>query len=196
MKKIFPVILLIAYSNLLGAQLLSLDPFNTERQKISKKGIRFLGTWAAGNIIYGTIAGSQATGSNKYFHQMNAVWNGVTAGIVAIGLLSNKKEGSLTLSESLKKQHSTEKLFLLNAGLDVAYIAGGAYLKEKGKTSDKNRDRLKGYGNSVMLQGGALLLFDGILYAIHQKHGKRLENFTNKIQLMAGGNQIGLVVHL
>ena len=127
---------------------------------------------------------------------MNAVWNGVTAGIVAIGLLSNKKEGSLTLSESLKKQHSTEKLFLLNAGLDVAYIAGGAYLKEKGKTADKNRDRFKGYGNSVMLQGGALLLFDGILYAIHQKHGKRLENFTNKIQLMAGGNQIGLVVHL
>lgn len=64
-----------------------------------------------GNIIYGTIAGSQATGSNKYFHQMNAVWNGVTAGIVAIGLLSNKKEGSLTLSESLKNSIQLKSCF-------------------------------------------------------------------------------------
>ncbi|MCY7291396.1 MAG: hypothetical protein LH615_04360, partial [Ferruginibacter sp.] len=164
----------ICFATILFAQQSSLNNYNKEREKISKKGIKVLAGYSVANIIYGSIAASQANSSNKYFNEMNAIWNGITLGIVGLGYLTAKKEGVLSYNESIKKQHGVEKLFLFNAGLDLAYIAGGAYLKERSKTTDKNRIRLKGYGESVMLQGGVLLLFDAIMYAIHNKHGKAL----------------------
>ena len=178
------------------SQQTQLMAFNKEREHISRTGIKVLAGYSAANIIYGSIAAGQATGSNKYFHEMNAIWNGITLGITGIGFLTAKKEGTLTYSESLTKQQNIEKLFLFNAGLDVAYIAGGAYLKERAKTTIKNPLRLKGYGESVMLQGGVLLLFDGIMYAIHNKHGKALAKMGEKLQLGATANGIGFTVKL
>ena len=178
------------------AQQPSLKTFNKERKRITKTGIKVLAGYSAANIIYGSIAAGQATGSNKYFHEMNAIWNGITLGITSIGFLIAKKEGTLSYGESLKKQQHLEKLFLFNTGLDVAYIVGGAYLKERAKKTTKNPLRLKGYGESVMLQGGVLLLFDGVMYAIHNRHGKALAKMGEKLQLGATGNGIGLLVKL
>jgi hypothetical protein len=67
---------------------------------------------------------------------------------------------------------------------------------ERGKTTPNKPERLKGYGQSVMLQGGVLLLFDGVMYAIHQRHGKKLDQLLQKVQLAAIGNGIGVVVKL
>ena len=178
------------------AQQTELTAFNKERERMSRTGLKVLAGYSAANIIYGSIAAGQATGSNKYFHEMNAIWNGITLGITGIGFLTAKKEGTLTYSESLTKQQNIEKLFLFNAGLDVAYIAGGAYLKERAKTTTKNPERLKGYGESVVLQGGVLLLFDGIMYALHSKHGKVLNKMGENIKFTSTGNGIGLVVKL
>ena len=178
------------------AQQTELTAFNKERERISRTGIKVLAGYSAANIIYGSIAAGQGTGSNKYFHEMNAIWNGITLGITGIGFLTAKKEGTLSYSESVKKQQNIEKLFLFNAGLDLAYIAGGAYLKERAKTTTKNPLRLKGYGEAVMLQGGVLLLFDGIMYVIHNRHGKALGKMGEKVQLTSTGNGIGLLVKL
>ena len=178
------------------AQQTNLNSFNKERERITRMGIKVLAGYSAANIIYGSIAAGKATGSNKYFHEMNAIWNGITLGITGIGFLTAKKEGTLSYGESLKKQQHIEKLFLFNAGLDVAYIVGGAYLKERAKTTTVNPLRLKGYGESVMLQGGVLLLFDGVMYAIHNRHGKALAKMGEKLQLGATGNGIGLLVKL
>ncbi len=186
----------ICLTSAIFAQQNVLNNFNKEREKISKTGLTVLSSYAAANIIYGTIAASKAGGSNKYFHQMNAIWNGVTLGIVGVGFLAAKKEGVLSYTESLKKQQNIEKLFLFNAGLDLAYIAGGAYMKERAKTTNKNPLRLKGYGESVMLQGSVLLLFDGIMYAIHNKHGKALYKMGDNLKLAATENGVGVVVKL
>lgn len=178
------------------AQQTDLTAFNKERERISRTGLKVLAVYSAANILYGSIAAGQATGSNKYFHEMNAIWNGITLGITGIGFLTAKKEGALTYSASLTKQQNIEKLFLFNTGLDVAYIAGGAYLKERAKTTTKNPLRLKGYGEAVMLQGGVLLLFDGIMYAVHNKHGKLLNKMGEKFTLSSTMNGVGLVVKL
>jgi len=63
-----------------------------------------------------------------------------------------------------------QNLFLLNAGLDMAYIVTGLYLNEKSRTSIKNKNRLKGYSTSLIVQGGFLLLFDLFKYFIHQSN--------------------------
>jgi hypothetical protein len=195
-KKITLSIASICFATLLFAQQSTLNTYNKEREKISKNGMKVLVTFSAANIIYGSIASSQTSGSHKYFHEMNAVWNGITLGITGLGFLMAKKEGTLPYSESLTKQQNIEKLFLFNAGLDVACIASGAYLKERAKTTTKNPLRLKGYGESVMLQGGVLLLFDGFMYAIHNRHGNALAKYGEKVQLGATANGIGLSVKL
>ncbi len=200
MKKLIVICLLtIIFNQAVKAQLTTntpLNSFNIERQKISKNGLKFLASYTIANIAYGSIAASNATGTNKYFHKMNAIWNGVTLGIIGFGYVTAKKEGNLTFAQSLTKQQQIEKLFLFNAGLDVAYIAGGAYLKERAKTTTKNSEMLKGYGHSIMLQGSVLLLFDGIMYAIHNKHGKNLYEMASKVSMSSTSNGIGLVVKL
>jgi hypothetical protein len=196
MKKFITAISFSLFFITTFGQQTNLKAFNKERERISKTGVKVLAGYSVANIIYGTIAASQAGGSNKYFHEMNAIWNGITLGITGIGFLTAKKESELNYSASLKKQSDIEKLFLFNSGLDVAYIAGGAYLKERSKTTIKNPAKLKGYGESVMLQGGVLLLFDGIMYAIHNKHGKLLNKMGENIKLSATGHGIGLIVKL
>jgi hypothetical protein len=172
------------------------DVFNTERQRIGKNSLKILAAYSVANILYGSIASSQTKGSNKYFHQMNAIWNGATLGIISVGYLTAKKETALTVYQALKKQHNTETLFLFNSALDLAYIAGGAWLSEKSKTTANKPERLKGYGQSVMIQGAFLLLFDGIQYAIHNRHGKKLNAFADRLQFSAMGNGIGFSLAL
>lgn len=170
------------------------NQFNIERQKISNSGLKILSSYSIANIIYGSIASSNTTGSVRYFHKMNVIWNSVTLGIVGFSIIIARKEKILSHSSSIKKQNKIEKLFLFNAGLDLAYIAGGAYLKERSKTSTNNSLRLKGYGQSVMLQGAVLLVFDGIMYSIHNKHGKKLNLLVDKMTVQTTENGIGLVI--
>ena len=155
-----------------------------------------LGGWSAANLIYSGASAGAAEGSNKYFHQMNIIWGGINITLASIGYLSAKHKDGLSFANSLQKQSSLEKTFLFNAGLDVAYIAGGFYLKEKSYNDLKNKDRYKGYGNSIVLQGSALLLFDGVMYLLHQRHGKKLNTLSEKIQLTTTANGIGCVVKL
>ena len=196
MKQYLVSVVVILISVTVFSQQTNFDRFNKERQKISKTGIKILATYSAANIIYGSIAASQTTGSNRYFHEMNAIWNSITMGITGIGILTAKKEGQLSYNASLKKQANIEKLFLFNAGLDIAYFTGGAFLKEKSKTNIKNPKKLEGYGESVMLQGGLLFLFDGIMYALHNNHGKFLNKMGENIKIIETENGIGLVVKL
>ena len=196
MKKLIATVCICILSVTGFAQQTNLTGFNKERERLSRTGIKGLAVYSAANIIYGSIASSQTTGSNKYFHEMNAIWNGITLGITGIGFLTANKESTLSYGESLKKQQHIEKLFLFNAGLDVAYIAGGAYLKERAKTTIKNPLRLKGYGESIMLQGVVLLLFDGIMYTIHNRHGILLNKMGENIKLASTPNGIGFIVKL
>lgn len=191
------MILIVSMAHCLSySQQSDLDIFNTKREKIDKDALKVLGAYSAANVIYGSIAASRAANDDKYFHQMNAIWNGVTLGIAGIGYLSKKKQTNRSYIASARKQHSTEKLFLLNAGLDLAYFAAGAYMQERSKTSTKNAARLKGYGRSVMLQGAVLLVFDAALYGVHQHHGKKLGAIGSRLQLAATANGIGLQVSL
>ncbi len=194
MRKIIAIITCGLLQNICVAQQVDLAGYNKQAQQINKNGLLVLGSWSAANVIYGSIASSQTSGSTKYFHQMNALWNGITLGLSSAGYLLARKETGLSFEETLKKQAGVEKLFLFNAGLDVAYITGGLYLKERSKNSINNRDKLKGYGESVMLQGSALLLFDVIMYAINNKHGKQLYLGNKNVSLNFTGNGVGLAV--
>ena len=177
----------VSFIEVLGQ--VSLEEFNSERQSIDKKGMLVLGSWAMANIISSPILASQYEGSSKYFYRMNGYWNGVNLLIAGLGYYKAVRGNAmeLSLSEAIKEQHRTEKVLLFNAGLDLAYITGGLYLKARAKNSKNNRDRLTGFGNSLMLQGGVLFAFDVVFHMVHQKHSHILFDRLESLYFTPGG---------
>lgn len=168
------------------------DSIARERIKLVKNNMYVLGAWAGANIIQGTISASNTTGSEHYLHQMNAYWNTVNLAIAGVGLLSIRKQlkREQSLNSNLRAQHQLEKILLLNTGFDLAYIATGFYLKERG--ARLNNERSRGYGNSLLLQGGFLLVFDLIQYGQHRRNTKWLEERQSRLELGLGGNGLAL----
>ncbi|GAB4024803.1 hypothetical protein GCM10028809_03040 [Spirosoma gilvum] len=136
-----------------------------------------LGGYALANIAVGSIAAGQTVGETKYFHRMNVYWNLVNLGIAGVGLLGSRKQqaGNETVSEAIRKHETMKQILLLNTGLDVAYVIGGAYLRERAETHPDQADQLRGYGKSIMVQGGFLLAFDLVNYIIFKKRGDKQE---------------------
>ena len=196
MKKLLLFVIVLLSVTTGFSQQADLDNFNIERNKTTKTGMIVLSSWGAANLISGAIGMATANGTDKYFHEMNLMWGGINLGLGVLGYLGAKNKNGLGFSESLRKQMGVEKTYLFNAGLDLTYITAGFYLKERAKHTTKNPQRMKGYGNSLLLQGAGLLLTDCILYAIHNKHGKKLYKMADKMQVALTGNGIGVVVKL
>lgn len=173
-----------------------LNSLNRKKNKITRTGMVALGSWAAGNLVYSGIATGQTSGTTKYFHQMNVMWGGINLGLAALGYMGTKNKDGLTLSETLKKMAGVEKTYLFNFGLDAAYVASGFYLKERSKNTVKNAQKFKGYGESIILQGAALFVLDGVMFALHNNNSKRLHRLMGKTQVGITGNGIGLQVRL
>ena len=162
------------------------DPnlFYKEQIQINQDGMKVLGGWAAANFIGSGIATGQTQGSTKHFHQMNIYWNIVNGGLVAFSTLQANKQGQ-HLPDNWEanriSQKKIEKLFLINTGLDLVYMGTGAYLLNKSSTSSSSSEMLRGYGQSLILQGGFLFLFDGMMYLVHHKHGLKHNKLLNQI---------------
>lgn len=174
----------------------SLEEFNTQRLNLNKQGMMVLGTWALVNLASSPILSSRASGSERYFHQMNGLWNTVNLTLAGIGYYTaaTADPSVLSLSESMSAQFSMEKILLFNAGLDLAYITAGIYLQQRAKSSFNNRERFNGYGQSLVLQGAFLLVFDLGFYWFQNQHGKGLFNMVD--QLAVGPTAVQLTWYL
>ena len=196
MQRIF--ILLLSLS--LSVSALSQQNFNDSiaisRNNITEKAMITLGSWAAVNIASGFIIAGQTQGESKYFWQMNAYWNLINGGLAIMGYINARKAMTrkYDLAENESAQLSIEKLYAINFGLDLAYIATGFYLRERGinNTNQKSRDQFTGYGKSIIIQGGFLLIMDGIVLSLHHKNSVRLNKKLKGLELGAGPNGLGL----
>jgi hypothetical protein len=193
-------IALIISTTIVVAQSTSVDlkTFRREQLQIQQKGMTVLAGWGVANMITGAYYSGNTSGSTKYFHQMNMYWgivNGALAGATLLRMPAAKKK-ELNFAKTIKEQHGVEKIFLFNAGLDVAYITAGIALKEASKNNPNKRDRRFGYGNSLLMQGGFLLVFDGVMYAIMHKKGSILNKMLENVSITMTPTQIGLQVNL
>lgn len=144
------------------------DEFCRKSMKINNTGMIVLGSWAAANIATGAWGWSKYEGDKKYFHQMNLFWNTVNLSIAGMALISNSDYDCVAAgSEAVLNKHmQTERILLINSALDVGYIGTGFLLKHLSGKSVKRADMLNGYGNSLILQGSFLLVFDLTLFGI------------------------------
>jgi hypothetical protein len=198
-KKISLILIYMFFCAIAVAQHNFNDSIANSRNHITLTAMTTLGAWAAVNIVTGFIIAGQTQGEAKYFWQMNAYWNLVNGGLAVMGWLGAKKAMKMKygFAENEAAQHSLIKIYAFNFGLDLAYIATGLYLREKGKNEDtqKSRDQFSGYGTSVIVQGSFLLLMDGVIIALHQKNSNRLNKKLKDLELNAGPNGLGLVYH-
>jgi len=155
----------------------------------ARVGMYTLGGWAIANMAIGGIGMARTTGATRSFHQMNLFWNVVNLGIAAgsyFGMASDDPT-SWTAWQGLEHQFLLEKAFLFNAALDIAYMGGGLYLRERSKNDPARADQWMGWGNSILLQGGFLFAFDLAMYFILHPGLAELQPFLTGVQVSPTG---------
>ena len=155
------------------------DSIALQRNQLVKGSMLTLGAFAIANIATGFPIASHVNGEAKYAWRMNGYWNFVNLGLAGMGYLNALKTShrKYDFADNMQAQHALEKIYIFNSGLDLAYIASGLYLRERGKTaaSQKSRDQLKGYGTSIIAQGGFLLLMDAVVLYCHHRNTIKMD---------------------
>ncbi|MFI5163198.1 MAG: DUF6992 family protein [Sphingobacteriales bacterium] len=216
MKKLCTLILIIISCHAF-AQQDSLKKYNAERVRITSNGLEYLGGWGLLNLGTGaylnwgtgskaitlTIDGNQVPGristlspELKYFGQMNTIWGSVDFVTALLGYTGqqNGKNKKLTAAQTIAEQDRLVKIFKINMYLDVAYLGAGTYLKLVGDS--RNSPIMKGYGESVLLQGGFLLLFDSLMLHAEKTHSSKLRTFLEKHPMTFDGRHVGIVFNM
>ncbi|MBC6697262.1 DUF6992 family protein [Hymenobacter puniceus] len=155
----------------------TLDALNHARELLAERGMGVLGAWALLNLLvsgYHVLHADPRTEA-RYVHLMNVGWAFVNTALAVWGLLRANPNhiAGLPLADSLAAQFTFEKILLFNAGLDVAYICCGSWLRARAATTTPP-EKLLGYGRSLWLQGGFLLLFDLGFYLIYHRYADEL----------------------
>jgi hypothetical protein len=171
--------------------------FQKEFNSINESLMLGLGSYAVANFaISGAGYFSSEDEYTKRFHEMNVMWNTVNIGLALPGYIKARRGGQpMTREEILKAQKKTESIFLVNDVLDVGYIAAGIWMREVAPNKLDQEELFKGYGNSLILQGSFLLVFDALAYYIHHNHGKELPALE-KVSLSTSVGGVGLRIAL
>ena len=171
--------------------------FYEKSTSVNKTGMYVLGGWAIANIASGALGWSRTNGSTMRFHQMNLFWNTVNLTIAGVALYNyiNTSGSALNPDEVMQQHQKAENLYLINAGLDVLYIGTGFFLKHLSTKKPKKEDLLLGYGNSIILQGAFLLVFDAVMWVI-QRNNRLDFGETMNVSFAAGNSGIKLGIHI
>lgn len=194
-KSIFFILFLTTYLSF--AQDNFLVDFNEQRLKTDKTLMITLGSWSLANAAVSAYGWATTENEAKYFHQMNVMWSGVNLALAIPGYFKARKSDPSTFSfaKTWDDQERTEKVFMFNTALDVAYITSGFYLRSRAQSDPENYHRFRGFGNGIILQGSFLFLFDMTAVIIHSRHKKRkLSPFLE--QISPSSNGIGIQINL
>lgn len=168
MRKYLCLLTLLLPALSVQAQSNALANINLEQASILRAGMLVLGGWAILNILLASFKLTTTTRALRYFYQMNLYWNIVNLVIAAIALhhIVSSGDVAMDLTESIQQHVWYKKILYLNIGLDMAYMALGAYLKQRSRTAIFKAEQLMGWGRAIILQGLFLLLLDVVLVAL------------------------------
>ena len=152
-----------------------------------RTGMSVLGAWSVSNLIIGGVMRQRTESVRHYFHEMNAAWNLVNLGIASFGYLNLPNIEAWSALEGLRELEGIDRILIFNAGLDLAYMAFGYALIERGQRL--NSDRSLGYGRSLILQGAFLFLFDSAFAYLHS-------GLTDQLRVSLLPTESGLSINL
>jgi hypothetical protein len=178
---------LLTALTLTAQQPFDLEQWNRDRLQTSRVGMLVLGGWAMGNMAVGAVGVALERDERvRFIHLGNLLWNAVNLGLALNTLIRewNADPAKLDAMESVRAAEQIEKIFFINAALDLGYLAASAFLWQRGEAVQDAR--LVGLGQSLLIQGAFLAVFDltmGILNA--RLTGKLLEGVTITVTPMA-----------
>jgi hypothetical protein len=174
-----------------------LEQYNEQMYRYNKNGWLTVGGWSVANIGVGTAGILTAkTEQTKAFHQMNIMVNVVNIGFTIPGLITAMRNDPACFDpkQTYQAQLRQEKVYLFNAGLDLFYMAGGLFLRSSSQNETEWSPQLKGFGNSILIQGAFLFCVDLSMTLLHRRH--RLKTLDPMLQMSSGPNGIGLKLNL
>ena len=125
--------------------------------QLENQAMNTLAYWGTGNVLAGGLGALLTDNAQlEAFHTMNASWGAVNLGLALVGKASLQRETTPTSQH--ERWLRLPSIFAFNAGLDVAYISAGAWLWSTGAETDNPTQ--EGWGQSLVLQGSALMIFD------------------------------------
>lgn len=140
---------------------------STEREAFDilayERGImRILLGWGVGSMFYGLFRLGAEDAETRGAAQQHIAWGAIDALLAVNGWRGNQQKQQDLDNDSLLpyrlERHANflEKVLWFNFGLDFLYLLWGNTWRQD------ERPRRKGWGKAIMIQGGFLLLFDGI----------------------------------
>jgi hypothetical protein len=116
-----------------------------------------LGAYALGSVAAGIPMLTASRPEIRAAGLQNLAWGAVDGVIALVALVAtnNQRGEQSTAAHWAEERDTSRRIFAINAGLDVLYVATGALLLALGKT-----EALRGTGAGVLVQGGFLLAFD------------------------------------
>lgn len=179
--------------------------YHRRRTTLGLAGMGTLTGWAGVNIVGGLVGNLSSTGTTRFFHQGNAVWNTVNLALGIAGLVSQRRErrAPVDVATGRSRARRAQRVFGINAGLDVLYVSTGAILWPLG--ADGGSPRVHGYGQALVLQGAFLFVFDVAMMLGHERLLARTERVGTAARLRlhpaavpgrAGRLAPGLALHL
>jgi hypothetical protein len=149
--------------------------FNQQQQKMNGIGMTILGSWAIGNVAWGVSGLNNTNAQYANFSQMNLSWGAINLGLALPGYLRSKRTfySEYDLKKTYSEQIKLEKIFLANGMIDIAYMTFGGLLLERAKWDTLRKEQLTGFGQSIIMQGAFLFVFDLAMTYVHAHHRKK-----------------------
>jgi hypothetical protein len=126
----------------------------TSTDLVTARLTRALAAVGGADVVLGAVLARRGrTPAQRAFGQQTAAWGAIDLGIAA--LASSRRKAEPTAAR-------LRTILLVNAGLDVLYMAGGAHLAAH-RSSLGGRlepEVARGYGVAVVVQGAVLLALD------------------------------------
>ena len=169
-KHFFSLAFLVAFFGLQAQDSLVKASFQREHLRLHRQSMQVLGSWAGLNLLGGLGYFALPQTAWGHFLAMNAYWNVVNLGLASWGLsrYHRNKQEVWNLDQTLAQSKKQSKIFWINAGLDLGYMAGGWALAHYG-----NSPQTQGFGHAIIAQGAFLLVFDGLMAWSHRRQRKK-----------------------
>ena len=136
--------------------------------RVQQQSLFMLSGWSVLNIGVSPLISSNLrnpTNQIDHFHRSNFYWNFLNLGIAGFSHYSvlKKSRENWTVSELANQKQKAQKAISVNMGLDLLYVLGGFALKYASNRNESlDAAAYHGNGNSLILQGGYLFLYDAI----------------------------------
>ena len=138
--------------------------------RLNRNGAISLAMWGGVNVVMGGTQINTAAGSRRFFHEMNIWAGGVMLTAASVWWWTNRDARLYNSGTAQRKQAQIQRNLMITAMAGSAGLLLGTAMWQLG---DKAW-RQNGYGASLMMQSGFLLLVDTLLFIGHFANGKKL----------------------